>query len=33
METLRQMRAEDDEGLTVGPDDVAEIIAMWTGTP
>ncbi|MCU0520671.1 MAG: ATP-dependent Clp protease ATP-binding subunit [Anaerolineae bacterium] len=33
MEALRQMRAEDDEGLTVGPDDVAEIIAMWTGIP
>ena len=33
MEMLRQMRSEEDEGLTVGPDDVAEIIAMWTGIP
>jgi len=33
METLRQMRTEEDEGLVVGPDDVAEIIAMWTGIP
>jgi ATP-dependent Clp protease ATP-binding subunit ClpC len=33
METLRQMRTEEDERLTVGPDDVAEIIAMWTGIP
>jgi ATP-dependent Clp protease ATP-binding subunit ClpC len=33
METLRQMRTEEDEGLIVGPDDVAEIIAMWTGIP
>jgi ATP-dependent Clp protease ATP-binding subunit ClpC len=33
MEALRQMRMEEDEGLTVGPDDVAEIIAMWTGIP
>ncbi len=33
METLRQMRTEEDEGLTVGPDDVAEIVAMWTGIP
>ncbi len=33
METLRQMRSEEDEGLTVGPDDIAEIIAMWTGIP
>jgi len=33
METLRQMRTEEDEGLTVGPDDIAEIIAMWTGIP
>jgi len=33
METLRQMRTEEDEGLIVGPDDVAEIVAMWTGIP
>jgi ATP-dependent Clp protease ATP-binding subunit ClpC len=33
METLRQMRTEEDERLTVGADDVAEIIAMWTGIP
>jgi ATP-dependent Clp protease ATP-binding subunit ClpC len=33
METLRQMRTEEDEGLIVGPDDVAQIIAMWTGIP
>jgi ATP-dependent Clp protease ATP-binding subunit ClpC len=33
MESLRQMRTEEDEGLTVGPDDIAEIIAMWTGIP
>jgi ATP-dependent Clp protease ATP-binding subunit ClpC len=33
METLRQMRTEEDESLTVGPDDIAEIIAMWTGIP
>ncbi|MCD6285040.1 MAG: ATP-dependent Clp protease ATP-binding subunit [Anaerolineae bacterium] len=33
MEALRQMRTEEDEGLIVGPDDVAEIIAMWTGIP
>jgi len=33
MEALRQMRTEEDEGLVVGPDDVAEIIAMWTGIP
>ncbi len=33
MESLRQSREEEDEGLTVGPDDVAEIIAMWTGIP
>ncbi len=33
MEMLRQMRTEEDEGLTVGPDDIAEIIAMWTGIP
>ena len=33
METLRQMRTEENEGLTVGPDDIAEIIAMWTGIP
>ncbi|MGC9347284.1 MAG: ATP-dependent Clp protease ATP-binding subunit [Anaerolineae bacterium] len=33
METLRQMRSEEDEGLIVSPDDIAEIIAMWTGIP
>ncbi|MGC9520412.1 MAG: ATP-dependent Clp protease ATP-binding subunit [Anaerolineae bacterium] len=33
MESLRQMRTEEDESLTVGPDDIAEIIAMWTGIP
>ncbi len=33
MESLRQSREEEDEGLSVGPDDVAEIIAMWTGIP
>jgi ATP-dependent Clp protease ATP-binding subunit ClpC len=33
METLRQMRSEEEEGLIVGPDDIAEIIAMWTGIP
>ncbi len=33
MEMLRQARSEEDESLTVGPDDVAEIIAMWTGIP
>jgi ATP-dependent Clp protease ATP-binding subunit ClpC len=33
METLRQMRTEEDERLTVGADDVSEIIAMWTGIP
>lgn len=33
METLRQMRTEEDETLTVGADDIAEIIAMWTGIP
>ncbi len=33
MESLRQLRTEEDEHLTVGPDDIAEIIAMWTGIP
>ena len=33
METLRQRRAEEEEGLVVGPEDVAEIISMWTGIP
>ncbi len=33
MEALRQMRTEEDEGLVVSPEDVAEIIAMWTGIP
>jgi len=33
LEALRQMRTEEDEELTVGPDDIAEIIAMWTGIP
>jgi len=33
METLRQLRTEEDEGLVVGSDDIAEIIAMWTGIP
>jgi ATP-dependent Clp protease ATP-binding subunit ClpC len=33
MESLRQARTEEDESLTVGPDDIAEIIAMWTGIP
>lgn len=33
MEALRQRRAEEEEGLVVGPEDVAEIISMWTGIP
>ncbi len=33
MEELRQRQENLDENLTVGPDDMAEIIAMWTGIP
>ncbi|MBN2004041.1 MAG: ATP-dependent Clp protease ATP-binding subunit [Anaerolineae bacterium] len=33
MEDLRQQQENQDENLTVGPDDMAEIIAMWTGIP
>jgi ATP-dependent Clp protease ATP-binding subunit ClpC len=33
MEALRQQRKETDEDLVVQTDDIAEIIAMWTGIP
>ncbi|HQE92693.1 MAG TPA: ATP-dependent Clp protease ATP-binding subunit [Anaerolineae bacterium] len=33
MEELRQLQSGEDGGLTVYPEDVAEIIAMWTGIP
>lgn len=33
MEALRQQRVEEDEDLVVNTDDIAEIIAMWTGIP
>lgn len=33
MEALRQQRVEADEDLVVNTDDIAEIIAMWTGIP
>ncbi len=33
MEELRQLQSREDVGLTVYPEDVAEIIAMWTGIP
>ncbi|MDF1514065.1 MAG: ATP-dependent Clp protease ATP-binding subunit [Anaerolineae bacterium] len=33
MEALRQQRVESDEDLVVNTDDIAEIIAMWTGIP
>ncbi len=33
MEELRQLQSREDIGLTVYPEDVAEIIAMWTGIP
>ena len=33
MEALRQQRIEADEDLVVNTDDIAEIIAMWTGIP
>jgi len=33
MSELRHRREEQDEGLVVGAEDVAEIIAMWTGIP
>ena len=33
MEELRLQQTVEDEGLTVNPEDVAEIIAMWTGIP
>jgi len=33
MTELRQRQMNEDGGLTVYPEDVAEIIAMWTGIP
>jgi len=33
MVELRHQREQGDEKLVVGPEDVAEIIAMWTGIP
>lgn len=33
MEELRHLQEIEDESLTVSPEDVAEIIAMWTGIP
>lgn len=33
MESLRSHQERSDEGLVVEPEDVAEIIAMWTGVP
>jgi ATP-dependent Clp protease ATP-binding subunit ClpC len=33
MEELRHLQGIQDDGLTVNPEDVAEIIAMWTGIP
>ena len=33
MEELRHLQGVQDDGLTVSPEDVAEIIAMWTGIP
>ena len=33
MEELRHLQGSQDDGLTVSPEDVAEIIAMWTGIP
>jgi len=33
MEELRHLQGMQDDGLTVSPEDVAEIIAMWTGIP
>ncbi len=33
MAELRTRREEEEENLVVGPEDMAEIIAMWTGIP
>ncbi len=33
MEELRHLQSIQDDGLTVNPEDMAEIIAMWTGIP
>ncbi len=33
MEELRHLQGSQDDGLTVSPEDMAEIIAMWTGIP
>ncbi len=33
MSDLRHRQAEEDEALVVTPDDVAEIVSMWTGIP
>ncbi len=33
MQGLREQQATTKEDLTVGPDDIADIIAMWTGIP
>jgi ATP-dependent Clp protease ATP-binding subunit ClpC len=33
MEELRVLREEEDEGLVVKPEDMAEIVSMWTGIP
>ena len=33
MEELRHLQDSQDDGLTVNPEDMAEIVAMWTGIP
>jgi len=33
MEELRHLQGVQDDGLTVNPEDMAEIVAMWTGIP
>jgi len=33
MEELRHLQGIQDDGLTVNPEDMAEIVAMWTGIP
>jgi len=33
MQHLRERQGQEDEGLVVTPDDIAEIVSMWTGIP
>ncbi len=33
MRHLREQQESEDEGLVVTPDDIAEIVSMWTGIP